>query len=609
VTQHLERLKKQVVNLNKENARLQGTNPEGDSGHNTSRDGNKIEELEAQRQSSEERIKDHSLYIQKLEKKVNDLVNQCQGLMRINHEMSTQIMQMSHVPLGAGLEDSQPFISQFDDFNQKLQQFVEDKQILTEENEKLREVVLHLESQLLHSNNGNEPVGDLIAKKSDGQVKREQVRSISFRGDSAPNSATEKPAGGIKLEVDNLKGIINSFRSQLKDPQSENSQYEHLLEENKRLKEELEKKDHIIRNLQEQQDRPTIGDVDVSIQHYGIKDGYKSLREVVKEPLSVNNSIQEGIPKTSRDKSEPRATTNNTELLKKQLGDYKSANVILHKKAEKYLLQIEDLNGALKQANENLDALQNKYITLEKELINKNKLESILNTHINLMKKLETKIYSLTEENALLQQANEENLVVITELKSQLEEGGGLQTYYVDAESGTKFTTPPRSSRRYSDSRPSYLSPCRSPDTIALEREIINKKCDEKVKKVHHEHDMTIRAERIKHKNQIEKYNMNMDVLSRKIQALVAVNEDLGKEFEMLKVEFTNYRTLSWSIVQEIKKYLENFKKHDDLIERGISEYAEIHDFKAQELQNAYERLKSDILNINDVIEERRKFM
>ncbi len=565
ITHHLEHLKKQVVNLNNENSRLLAspntTHIEGDSHPNSSRD-HRIEELEAQKQSSDDRIRDHSLYIQRLEKKVNDLVNQCQGLMRINHEMSSQILQMSQLPPSG---DSQ------------LEKLIEENQELSEENNRLREIVVKLESARNASNDSRNTMDHLrvdtdMARKP--EIRRDQLKSISFRGDSPPDSAvTDKQ----KSEVENLKETIESLSAQLHNSQAEN----------KRLRDELE--------------RPTIGDVDVSIH---MPQGNKSLREVVKEPLEMPSTLDVGH-RTSR--TETKATS--PELLKKQLGDYKSANVILQKKAEKYLLQIEDLNGALKQANENLDALQNKYITLEKELVNKNKLESILNVHINLMKKLEVKIHTLTEENILLQQANEENLVVITELKSQLEEAAPR---IHDAESGTKFTTPPRSGRRYSgDARASYLSPCRSPDTIALEREIINKKYDEKVKKVHHEHDMTIRAERIKHKNQIEKYNMNLDVLSRKIQALVAVNEDLGKEFEMLKVEFTNYRTLSWSVLQEIQKYLENCKRYDEVIEKSILDITVGNntDLKAQDLRTAYDRLKSDILNINDVIEDRKRYM
>jgi len=588
ITHHLEHLKKQVVNLNNENSRLLAspntTQLEGDSHPNSSRD-QRIEELEAQKQSSEDRIRDHSLYIQRLEKKVNELVNQCQGLMRINHEMSSQILQMSQLP-----PSGEP---QFEELSQKLQQITEENHELSEENNRLRELVVRFESARSQDSRNTmdhlrvdtqiKGLGDLARKP---EIRRDQVKSISFRGDSPPDSAiTDKQ--GLKSEVENLKETIESLRAQLKDSQAEASQSAKLQEENKRLREELE--------------RPTIGDVDVSIH---LKEGHKSLREVIKEPLDMP-STQDVGHKTSRTET---TKVTSPELLRKQLGDYKSANVILQKKAEKYLLQIEDLNGALKQANENLDALQNKYITLEKELVNKNKLESILNTHINLMKKLEIKIHTLTEENVLLQQANEENLVVITELKSQLEEAAPR---IHDAESGTKFTTPPRSGRRSSDSRPSYLSPCRSPDTIALEREIINKKYDEKVKKVYHEHDMTIRAERIKHKNQIEKYNMNLDVLSRKIQALVAVNEDLGKEFEMLKVEFTNYRTLSWSVLQEIQKYLENCKKYDEVIEKSILDITAGNnsDLKAQDLRFAYERLKGDILNINDVIEDRKRYM
>jgi len=44
----------------------------------------------------------------------------------------------------------------------------------------------------------------------------------------------------------------------------------------------------------------------------------------------------------------------------------------------------------------------------------------------------------------------------------------------------------------------------------------------------------------------------------------VSVNEKLAKELEIMKMEFTNYRIIAWSVLQEMRKSLDNFRKYDE---------------------------------------------
>ena len=113
-------------------------------------------------------------------------------------------------------------------------------------------------------------------------------------------------------------------------------------------------------------------------------------------------------------------------------------------------------------------------------------------------------------------------------------------------------------------------------------------------------------VERVNHKNQIEKYNTNLEILSGKIQALVSVNEKLAKELEIMKMEFTNYRIIAWSVLQEMRKSLDNFRKYDEDMQ---SEFDRLKENDLEKLKEVYTVLKNDILYVDKLIEDRRKLI
>lgn len=164
------------------------------------------------------------------------------------------------------------------------------------------------------------------------------------------------------------------------------------------------------------------------------------------------------------------------------------------------------------------------------------------------------------------------------------------------------------SSKKNSDRQQLSPNSARMSESVQLEVEFMRKDYEEVVKKIKNDHEMVIAVERVNHKNQIEKYNSNLEILSGKIQALVIVNEKLSKELEVMKMEFTNYRIIAWSVLQEMRKSLDNFRKYDEDIMKQM-ECVGGNVEELEKLKEVYTVMKNDILYVDKLIEDRRKLI
>jgi len=285
------------------------------------------------------------------------------------------------------------------------------------------------------------------------------------------------------------------------------------------------------------------------------------------------------------------------DCLRKQIERYRTNNVLLHKKVENYYSQIEELNDTLKQTNENLDLAQNRCITLQRELENKVNLETLVQTLLTLINKLETKIESLVEENLSLQQANQENILVITKLKNQIEEEGQILP---------KGLLRQDSSGLEDTAEGSIL---RLKETTQLEVEFLKKGHEAEIKKAIEAKDKELEEEKIKQKVHLDRYNAHLDVLGKKVQSLVTVNEELGRELEIQKADFTNYKIVVVSILQEASRSVENLKKYDGDIENLLNLLLERNGFDNTEvirLREINSMMKRDVADAEKLLEERK---
>jgi len=290
------------------------------------------------------------------------------------------------------------------------------------------------------------------------------------------------------------------------------------------------------------------------------------------------------------------------EALRKKIEEYRSLNVMLQKKVEGYYIQIEELNNALKLTNENLDSAQNRCVTLQKELQNKSNLETLVQSLLGLINKLETKIEALVEENVSLQRANQENVLIITRLKSQIEETNSLlpKDLYHPSFNGLEETL------ENSMTNNNY----RHKESAALEIEFLKKEYDLEISKIAEAKQKEIDEERIRNRNVIERSAAQLDLLSSRIQSLVAVNEEQGRELEDIKTDFANYKIVVVSILQEAGKSIENVRNYDEEIQallgsllegtakKGIVEVAKLRDI--------YGMMRKDVADAEKLLEERR---
>ena len=287
------------------------------------------------------------------------------------------------------------------------------------------------------------------------------------------------------------------------------------------------------------------------------------------------------------------------DTLRKKIEEYRIHNVMLQRKAEGYYIQIEELNDALKLTNENLDNAQNHCITLQKELQNKANLETLVQSLLALINKLETKIEALVDENVSLQRANQENVLIITRLKSQIEETASVLPKglgYNPSFNGLEETQ-----------ESSMMN--RQKETTALEIEFIKREHELEICKVTEAKQKEIDEERIRNRSAIERSAAQLDLLSKRIQSLVAVNEEQGRELEDAKTEFANYKIVVISILQEAGRSIENVKNYDEEIQSLLGALVEGNAKKniveVAKLRDIYGMMRKDVADAEKLLEER----
>jgi len=115
--------------------------------------------------------------------------------------------------------------------------------------------------------------------------------------------------------------------------------------------------------------------------------------------------------------------------------------------------------------------------------------------------------------------------------------------------------------------------------------------------------------ERAAHKVQIEKYNFSLTALSSKVQMLVHINENIGRDLEYLRFEYQNYRTIVWSVYQEVKRHLDNLRVQDieiqNYLEKPHSSDAEKFNF----FNECYHQLRRETVYIDYLLAERRSLI
>jgi len=500
---------------------------------------NRIAGLEQEKIVYEDKIRSHANYIMELEKKVNQLITEYEKALILNEELSNELEIRKN-------KNPSPVKLKVE----KLDSLIENEMNLFEENTQLK--------------NDLKSVNDKAAIL---ESRLQELEKINIDLRNVNQSLTDQ----LSLLTEKLS-LVESNKGSSTETINKEALDKYIKERNE-LVNQIQKKDELILSLRAQEEILL-----KEIDHY--KSGSRLDGDKTKE-----------------------SQISYIDLLQKQIQDYHSKNSILQKKIDKYVAQIESLNETLAQTNQNLDLAQNKCITLEKELANKNKLETLIKSHLVMISNLEVKIQNLASENGRLQKLNEENLVLIEELRAQLEEA---QTLKLEKEIGKNMENnnlkPPRASE------PRNSSPSKNNDSLALEIDFIKKDYEEKIKNAVNQKEMEIAVERINHKNQIEKYNSNLEILSGKIQALVIVNEKLARDHEILKMEFTNYRIIAWSVLQEIRKSLDNFRKYNTEIETELISLGEKIP-EAKKLKDIYSELKLHILYVDQLIEDRRKLI
>jgi len=290
------------------------------------------------------------------------------------------------------------------------------------------------------------------------------------------------------------------------------------------------------------------------------------------------------------------------DALRKKVEEYRTRNVLLQKKVEGYYIQIEELNDALKLTNENLDTAQNHCITLQKELQNKANLETLVQSLLALINKLETKIEALVEENVSLQKANQDNVLIITRLKSQIEETASMLPKEL-------INNNPSFTGLEETLESSMMN--RQKETTALEIEFIKKEHELEICKITEAKQKEIDEERIRNRSAIERSAAQLDLLSKRIQSLVAVNEEQGRELEEAKTEFANYKIVVLSILQEAGKSIENVKNYDEEIQSLLGALIEGNNAKKNiveiaKLRDIYGMMRKDVADAEKLLEERR---
>lgn len=259
-----------------------------------------------------------------------------------------------------------------------------------------------------------------------------------------------------------------------------------------------------------------------------------------------------------------------------------------------YQDQIDQLTSTIDKNKEELDSAKNKCVMLEDELLNRCNLEK---AHHEKIKTLEAQIASLLEENTTLKSLKDENSALIQSLKIQVKEQ-------------TQPSSGPEDSKDQSMDSIIDLGFLCPKDYVPSFKSKGPKESDETLEKALKNKEKELEDEKINHKIQIEKYSLSMTTLSGKVQILVKINENLTGDIEYMKHDSTNYRTIIWSIYQELKKRIESYKTQDNQIHKyfesapknNIVEHLEF-------LMNSYHQLRREVELIDYLLEERRPFI
>lgn len=262
----------------------------------------------------------------------------------------------------------------------------------------------------------------------------------------------------------------------------------------------------------------------------------------------------------------------------------------LRKEIKDYKGQIEHLTSIIEKNNEELDSAKNKCVILEDELLNRCNLEK---SHHEKIKTLEAQIANLMEENNALKNSKDENIATIQSLKVQIKEqtqaSSDVKDQSMDSIIDLGFLCP-------KDYVPTFNKS--------------SKESDETLEKALKTKEKELEDERVNHKIQIEKYSLNLTTLSGKVQILVKINENLTRDIEYMKHDSTNYRTIIWSIYQELRKRIESYKAQDNEVHNYFTSGPNTSNADRLEfLINSYHQLRREVELIDYLLEERRPFI
>jgi len=120
-----------------------------------------------------------------------------------------------------------------------------------------------------------------------------------------------------------------------------------------------------------------------------------------------------------------------------------------------------------------------------------------------------------------------------------------------------------------------------------------------------------LQTERMNHTTMVERYNTNLLVLESKIKSLINFNDKITKDGEVMRMDHSNFRMVAFSVLQEVKKKIEEFKKYystvDDTIAWMKNSYIGYPD--AERLNDAKENVKKTIDQMEKLVEERKKYL
>lgn len=245
----------------------------------------------------------------------------------------------------------------------------------------------------------------------------------------------------------------------------------------------------------------------------------------------------------------------NTELRQQVKSIEESAS----EQSNQYLLHIEQLTNALKEADQNIRNLNKKCERFHKLIQSKTEMETLLKSKSEIVQGLEEKLEDLVQEKSFPKlgiddvSLRESKIIVMSQRRD------------------TFGAVSPKNS-----STPSFSKIFNS-SNIEGNNELISNG------------------------------SIVMKAYEDKIKALQDVNAKLEKDVAILSNELVHYREEVHWITKELKKYLDSYKQYDLEIERKLNELASRNDPDLLRLKNLYAYAKKDIFKTLVVIEERQK--